>query len=339
MKNLFLCVLLFSTVALATKALIGKKAQNDSCTYSSTLNGVPDAIALKRIAYFEKYKGIDQNTGKAASIWFKKSDIENINTLLTAESDNSIPENERVDGVRFYFACDSPINGATKLKLSIYLVSTRPQDNTGQPKKSAHGDYYCHTASYLGAGKFGEETYDTNIPGYGLYGVPVGGYKSCQNEPSNYVDEATAYNWVTKFRYAKPDPIVTESEWFPRCFIQFLFQAIQDENSIGGLRVYLAMGENKHYPGMLKDILLLVPTYADKTDYYGCVGDVEEFPKDCDTSMDKWFANIKNIYSPEWRKSKHPKLTKLQKYPFMYGGASGGGYDNGELCPDVCNKP
>jgi len=322
--------------------------KTEDCLYNKTLDGEDAAVAAQRIKNFDDLKKFDTNKGKAASVWFNIQQIESIYNLLMAESSDSIPKEQRIDGVRFYFACDRPANGATKLNVSIYLVSTRQQDTGGDQNKSEHGDYYCHSgsaASYLDSPKFGIPSYDINIAGHGgLYGQPNAGVGQCPYEPSNYVDEETGHQWVKDARYKSPDAINTKSEWFNLCFIQHLFNAmIKNKKIYGGLRVYLALGSNINDLSKDRDIVLLVPTDNNAEDSYKCIGTVAaDWPISCDVdnaiklkleTIRKPYLDYKEKHNLTPNNQLPKAFERIARYLNFYSG----GYDQGELCPDKCN--
>src|ERR1700722_5152203 len=87
-------------------------------TVQKTLNGYDQATAQQLIANFAQYYQNDNNP-KSVNAWYSITDLTNIYNLLTSEA-----QDRATDGVRFYFGCNPPAQGATALSLTILPVST-----------------------------------------------------------------------------------------------------------------------------------------------------------------------------------------------------------------------
>lgn len=283
-----------------------------------TLNSVDGATARKWIAYFQTNSSNDKYS-KSVYAWYSYHEIELMNSLLTTEHTK-----KGTDGVRFYFGAD-PSVGGSKLEMNIFPVSTIPQSIPGH---SSHGDDYMHaSSSYLSTtNPFGiakdHDADNATTHGARLYGSNLLTNDFCANPSSHYIDVVTCQKWARKHRESSTSddtkPINTCSEWFDICFIQSLFNAILDKkNNLNGLRIYLGKGKIPKYT-YERDLFILVPTKinsktGNSDDYYRCLEDkAPSFCKD---------------YSARLRKNAVQHHSNWMM----------GGYDNGELCPDVCN--
>jgi len=308
-------------------------------TVQKSLNGYSQNDVLTMTACFAKNYQQDISS-KSISAWYSIDQIQNINNLLLEEVDTV-----GTDGVRFYFGCTQPAEGTTKLQVSIFPVSTKPQqpDNAGQ---SNHGDYYDHTADYLVTGEpFGAAIDDNAAQGItlgaSLYNTVAPPSDVCNNPSNHYIDGNEAYAWVRKRcelnSACDQSPLNTRSEWFSWCFITSLFNSIIQSRqtfNLDGLRIYLGKGyiDPDHPELGERDVFVLVPTQAGSNgthlDYYSCMEDMLLSPF-CKPAMS---LKVNKTFSSRAELVNHFK--QLQpKSSFWYSG----GYDNGELCPDVCN--
>ncbi|MDR3697112.1 hypothetical protein [Mucilaginibacter sp.] len=317
------------------------------CPNCWTLDGVDGGIAVQRFLNFKTLQGTDKNPQKAASVFFTTDQLQQIDELLANEY-GSLPAAQQPDGVRFYFGCDQQSSGS-KLNILIHLVSTRKQDPAGDPHKSAHGDYYEHNIASPKTLNGIQNNGTTILDPLGnplqtgtVYQNPGSGTR-CTNEPGNYIDETAAYTWAFNNRYNKPDPINTQSDWFRLCFIQYLFETIYKHPTIfNGLRAYLVLGPHQSY-SYNRDFVILVPIDKQNRDYAGCIAELDSLPSSCHPETDLWIQSLKEYYKAKknWKELSPAERLRVKKhirYPFFYSHAVlGGGYDNGELCPDVCN--
>lgn len=322
MKKILLgvaAILLLASFLLAFKSKYLKTTPLSPIT--ATLNGVDDKTAIAMIDNFAK--NYDKDIGaKSVSAWYNVDQLKAINTLLMKEhKDQSI----QTDGVRIYFGSDAPVSpGNTKLtNIKIFLVSTKPRIPL-DPNKSDHIDYYNHSDDFLKT-EIGIATDDNGDlvrnQGGSLFNQkpPLSG--ACYKPSTHFLPGGLAYIW-TQARYEhgpKPDLSAynTKSEWFSYCFINYILTVITDTNkSFTGLRIYLGKGfvDKKK---RIRDVFILVPTYSVgqlNGDSYNCLEDLLSYP--CKEN------------------EKLLKVDKFHRFPYT---KDGGGYDEGELCPDVCN--
>jgi hypothetical protein len=321
-----LSLLLISSVVLTSsinKNEVYHPKQTNTC-YS--LNGVEQGAAEKMISYFETSKGTDK-TEAWLTAWFDKNQLENILDLLSSEIKNGI----KIDGIRFYLVYAN--NQQSSNNLEVILVATRTRTSPPDPagEGSAHIDYYGLQAAFNSDGK---PTHSRSVQGAYLYDNAPCTEDPCKNPDLtyHYVSCKDGHDWVVA-RSTSGDTINTRSEWLSYCFCQYLFNSIYNSNGMDGLRIYLARGQNPGYPTD-RDELLFVPTSritgGNHADYDGCIQDLSGTLPDClnndpEHLKTKWHANL----------TKREKMIykKYKKYPFFFGG----GYDEGELCPNSCN--
>lgn len=303
-------------------------------TVQKTLNGYDQAVAQQMIANFADNYQADNNA-KSLNDWYSIADLTNIYNLLTSET--------QADGVRFYFGCNAPAAGTTALSLTLFLVSTQYRSQvTGS--QSQHADYYGHTAAYLNNGPFGSPVNDAAAVSFTagalLYGADVPNDAGCQNPSQHYLDTPIVYDWVQRRCETSgtndTSPLNTISEWFQVCFISALFYSLINapvSYGFDGLRVYLGKGYQVNGTGDLRDVVILVPTKGDGNgnhiDYNGCLEDLLETP----------FCNDVSITSPTTEALQHKvrEIVRFRKAVREKSFWEGGGYDNGEMCPNSCN--
>jgi hypothetical protein len=301
-----------------------------------TLNGYDQDVAVQMIANFA-LNYLNDTSSKSLTAWYSAGELNNINNLLLAEADI-----RPTDGVRFYFGCDAPPAGTTQLAVSILMVSTETRDDPAA-NQSAHGDYYDHTADFLSAGTTGATT-DNNAAGSAargasLYGAAAPPNDLCGEPSQHYLDTTTVYDWVSRHCETNASnvtsPLNTKSEWFPLPFITGLFSSItkgQVQFGFDGMRIYLGKGYIDK-DGLMRDVFILVPTTAGANDthldYYNCLEDLSLSSFGDPIGADR--ASVEKFPA---------RAVHLEKFRKAAKGISpwySGGYDNGELCPDVCN--
>ncbi|MDB5123933.1 MAG: hypothetical protein JWP94_2062 [Mucilaginibacter sp.] len=310
--------------------------------FQKTLNGYDRQRALGMISNFKGRYAKDYGL-KSISAWYSKADIQNMLDLLTKEGNDP---NILTDGVRFYFGSETA-PGTTKLDVKILLVSTMAKTPVAPDHTSQHGDYYDHTANYLGSANVtGDAMQDAAghvFQNRGLlYGSqsPIPNVK-CPNPDAHLILGNDAYNWVQR-RHDKDDNGIpplrdksaynTESEWFDICFISSLFSAVVNpNNNLDGIRVYLGNGRKvKNQPPTKRDVFILVPTRAKGSyhqDAYDCLNIVP-------TSL--CALNIGGRFLKTKLTPVQLKLRFKSKY-FVTPYFLDAGYDIGELCPSICN--
>jgi len=282
-------------------------------TVQQTLDGVDELTARQMINNFAN--NYDLDTGpKSVSIFYPISQINTINNLLIAENANA---SIATTGVRFYLGSNQPLDGATKLNVSILMVSTMGRQAPNSNHSSTNGDYYIHAAGILSTTEIGVPTDDNGAgvlkQGGLLYGAnPPAPSVLCSKPSPHYLAEGLAYSWVQK-RYENsstddPSAYNTKSEFFSYCFINSLFTTLIN-NNYSGLRVYLGEGTDKN--GNLRDLFILVPTKL--------VNGQNQDDYDCLENLNPNFCRADSGSSPH------------------FTNGAGGGYDEGELCPDVCD--
>jgi len=292
----------------------------------TTLNGVDINTAKQMILNFSRYYTADVGR-KSLSVFYTVDEIRAIAAAF--EKDRANP-NIKADGIRFYFGSDTPATGQTKLNVKIFLVPTRLQDNGGDTLKSTHGDYYEP------AGLFPVETgiaiqngASQVMHGGGTFynpptQAPLG--INCANPSNHFLAKNVAYQWIQARCESSNTAIMggydTKSEWFSDCFLSDFFKAVTDASfHFSGVRIYLGHGlMDKH--GNLRDVLILFPTDQVGTangEHGGCLEDLLG-GKFCKEPLPLYKRNIPHA---------HPIVPKTD---FI-----GAGYDEGELCPDVCN--
>lgn len=338
MKKTFFVVfttLILGSIAIAGKIYLLKKPQ--PLYMHETLNGVDyNTKAKSMIATFKGAYSLDRNRLRSISEWYSRKDIEDMLDLLKGEAD-------RVDGIRFYFGAQS-VNG-NQIATRLFLVTTKlripvPTD----PKISAHQDYYEHDSKYaILSRETGADLYDNSTEELKEGGLLYGDKKpdftgtNCTLQDPHMLDGDKAYDWVQKrhdtpYAGSLPAPVRdpsnynTESEWFDICFISSLFSKIVNDNQFTGLRVYSGKG----FSSKDRDVFILVPTYANgrlNQDYYKCLNLTYASP--CNVPLRDSITG-----------KKFTKIELQNKFNIKYlksGNYMTGAYDNGELCPDVCN--
>ncbi|GAC1312736.1 MAG: hypothetical protein NVSMB24_34810 [Mucilaginibacter sp.] len=286
---------------------------------TKTLNGFDESKATKMISDFANSFTVDGNRvstdvgKKSVYTWYSCADIKKIYDLL-------IDEKAKADGIRIYFGCDPKSPGSTKLKVHLFMVSTKKRTAPPDPigNGSNHIDYYDHSgpfSTYLnGTSPFGDGVDDdaANGPKNGalLYDKPnttTAQFPTtpCIDNDNHYIPNDIALKWVQKrgdshTTTSDPSGYNTRSEWFDYPFIKKLFGIIIN-NQFSGLRIYLGKGQ-VDAQGRVRDVLILLPTKK--------VGGIDKDDYECITGFsNNPFKSAKSIFAS----------------------------DNGELCPDVCN--
>ncbi|EHQ27965.1 hypothetical protein [Mucilaginibacter paludis] len=317
-------------------------------TVNKTLNGIDEVTARQMIANFDSNYLKDVGP-KSLSVWYSVDQIRAINNLLIAEH-----ASKNTDGVRFYFGCDKPAAGTTKLKTKLLLVSTVSRPFTDSTI-STHVDYYTHTASFLnveaGLLSNGNATQVMKHGGF-LYNANAPAEGTCGNPSGHFLTSGLAYKWVQarcENNSNRDDSVYnTKSEWFPYCFLTSLFSVIADaSHHFSGLRIYEGKGlvSKKAKKKNPRDVFILMPTqsagqmdrdYPDCLEQYlpnGFCGDTAKVQVMPQIQKAKKVQKTKTILGVQNIQEKMQKTQAFAPPPIIHGG----GYDEGELCPDVCN--
>ncbi|MFI5163423.1 MAG: hypothetical protein ACHQHN_19245 [Sphingobacteriales bacterium] len=335
--------LLFGLCIIAISAAFFPAQQNKPIKASpkapgdKTLNGIDYDSAIGMINNFNTDYPSDVGL-KSACAWFNKDEIQKMQTELTRQIGV-------IDGVRFYLG-EASKNG-TELKIEILMLATQlkapAQVTTGHT--SIYGDYPLKNSSIsnqLGQ-YYSSQAFKALSDGGLLYGdhqPAMGG--PCSNPDVHLLNSNDAYTWVQK-RHDIDDPTPnkrdksaynTKGEWFDACFISTLFDAIlKDSNNLDGLRVYLGEGRLDEY-NKARDVVILVPTHQDVDD-----ANVHKDDFRCLQLIPTSFCA-----PPAGGRFKRAKPTNAEllrlfnaKYLKTNNSYMAGVYDNGELCPDVCN--
>jgi len=314
-------VLITAFVLQGCKSNSSKTAATPPPTVQQTLDGVPQSEALQKIKNFSDFSGKDVSS-KSIAVFYPIAQLKAIDSILTKEHTDTT-----ATGIRFHFGCDSPASGNRNLK--IYMVATNDRKVT-DPHLSTHVDYYVHVPNILSTTEIGTTNYngsDEYKKGGTLYGTMPPAYQSCSNPSRHFLPANTAYQWV-QVRYDKGSndqtPLNTTSEWFSYCFMHSIIKTMA-QNKYTGLRVYLGKGfvddscKNR-------DVVILVPTKDSlgimHQDDYHCLEDLPGYII-CPDAISK--LHLDKCTTIITSGKKHPPIT------------GGGGYDEGELCPDVCD--
>jgi hypothetical protein len=285
-----------------------------------SLNGIDEKIAEAMTYHFAQVKNQDKHP-LAASIWFSKKEIHEIVTLLDKEKYYpESPSSIKPDGLRIYFACDT-FASRPPFNTFVILVATTDNGPSGLspivcPSQRNHKDYYEHDA---GARLFnmgytrGEVCYGkARCEGNKLYnfGIYLDDPK-CPPTP-HHIRTQLARHMVATF---ENHVINTVSEWFDLA----TFERIDRDATPSGIHLYFATHPfsftKKGKPFSKRDGFVIVPTkwnartHTDE-DYFDCKTD-----------------NYFNVFG----------TVQITTLDFLM--ANGGqGQDEGELCPDNCNK-
>jgi len=285
-----------------------------------TLNGIKKADADKMFQQFLNYRSQDIKPTQK-SIWFDSVTFHRIVALLNKERGPdpvSGPDKYgQTDGMRIYFVSDTTINSG-KLNNSIILVSTQnagPSDSV--PSKARHHDYYNHednilfhenpdTLKGIASTRY-PHNWGENLYIFGIYKDDV---SSC-DEP-HYTSRKRAYEMVNQFGKG---PITTKAEWFNIGLLRLL-----DSTPHDGIRIYFCRHpqtyNNKPDTDANKENFVLVSTHTHtflRKPYHA-----DNF--NCKASLG--FFKEKNNW--DW----------YREHLFQ---STGGGDDNGELCPSHCD--
>jgi hypothetical protein len=289
--------------------------------FSQSLNGYTQADALQMIAPFQK-----QNTQppQITSVWFDKRTVLKIDSLLNAEVSK-----KRTDGIRIYFAYDN------SHQETIVIVSTKDSgihNNQSPEKDNFHDDYYDHSISIPLSG---EVCHDLSCNGGALLYKTSGDNDTCIYTASNshYLTRTECENMAQGFASQKEN-INTKGEWFDLKLVDAFADDIENNPNIDGIRIYFARHPSNDRTGYEdEDAFVIVPTYTiansnpaiNKQDYFDCF-----LSKDYFSKADVRFRKIKSHV----KKGK----SKFKLFNFKFKAYdSGGGQDNGELCPYNCN--
>jgi hypothetical protein len=305
-----------------------------------TLDGTSATVAQQKIANFQSHRVRDEGTNKSISVFYPISKLKQIDDLLTEEH-TADPVNKST-GIRFYLGCDAPSTGTKVRNVEIYMVSTDEKTPVLPDHPSTHGDNYRHVANRLSPIQIGTlniDEADALNKGATLYGSQQPLESTCANPSKHFLPDSTAFARVRKrSKLAGKDQsfINTESEWFPYCFIHSVISAME-QNGYSGLRVYLGKG---YVPELHteRDVFILVPTKTNtaglEVDDYHCLEDQQGFTG-CPVPQQSGQRLLKSTSGA----SSEQHLYRINSVNFgtVTGGAPGAGYDEGELCPDVCN--
>jgi hypothetical protein len=310
------------SVKMADSVTHAKKTISPDSLLRITLNGIDSARADTMKKNFLAYRGKDKRPIQQ-SVWFDSVTINRMVRLLNKEIKEQLTENpnrtDTTDGIRIYFGSNTPSKKG-RLKTTILLVSTKNAgiDNT-VPSQAKHADYYTHPKDILFSGNINSINGLTlprqwfNIRGENLYNIYISGTDVATCKDPHYISRGRAYKMVNQFG---KDTIKTISEWFDiKLFRAFAADIVHD-----GIRVYFCK-HPQNYKGAIdtdstKEAFVLITTRYKK--FLGKVYHNDYF--DCTTTQQFFFNNKRLSY---WYK-RHPLV-------------SGGGDDNGEICPTHCN--
>ncbi|HVW16295.1 MAG TPA: hypothetical protein VHB54_20855 [Mucilaginibacter sp.] len=307
----------------------GAKSKVESDTWRITLNGVDSTNALAMTGHFKNYKKEDSRPLQK-SVWFDKKTFHLIVRILEKERGKQVydapVQKGMTDGLRIYFASD-PTSSTGQLNNSIVLVSTKNNglDNT-VPSKAYHLDYYDHKKDDslfmdMTAIKGVISTrpkFPINLHGENLYNPHLRLFESENISCSDphFITRGRANKMANRFG---KDTITTLSEWFDLKLLELI-----DRDTIhDGVRIYFARHPDKYKSKIDTDVnkeafLLITTKYhynkllkkETHDDYFDC----------------KWTGNyflyVKKVLG--W-------YNKLHAFD-----GTGGGDDNGELCPTHC---
>jgi hypothetical protein len=299
------------------------------------LNGYTEPEALQMITPFYN---LGSQAPQVTSVWFDKTIILNMVALLNYEAKPNVRPLP-ADGIRIYFA----VNGG---KQTVVIVSTEDRglyNSLSVEKDNFHDDYYDHSSS---AALFkmqppisGETCYGMDCNKVALLYGNSWDTDTCQYTADNphYLSRSKCENMVHAF-VGQQTPINTRGEWFDLKLLNAFADVLKNQ-PFDGVRIYFARhtpnGDTIYPDYEDKDAFVIVPTRTvpnsspaiSRQDFYDC-------------SM----ANY-NPTEPEIRllKKAQPKnnfngIPSYNKLTFNFeANTSGGGQDNGELCPYNCN--
>lgn len=259
--------LIVSTLVIMTSC--GNQSSNEKSTVavkdgfiaarvdSVSLNGYTFAEAEILVRNFLK-NGFSAE--KQTSIWFSKTYIDTLDSVLTREG---------ADGIRIYFARKDKKN-------ELVIVSTMKSKNL-HPRDSTptHRDNFVHKSNFFQPGN------NSHILGLSENGVPearlhAAAGNDCANLPCNSSGHAISceqgHRWVNQF---KQEPFTTSSIWYSiellHSWKQELGRAVVNGLKGDGIRIYFAKNDKN------KNVLVFTTTRENnkkRTDFYDCASDI-----------------------------------------------------------------
>lgn len=281
-----------------------------------SLNGVPKTEANNLITDFEQKTYGKEVPIKQVSVFFKAAAIKKMYEILTKDrkivSDGGIGQ---TDGFRIYF-----VNKDTDRKeFSVILVATKYAGIDPIFNVKAHTDYYHDTTggNAFPQADFGDKKKGDCDGGARIYTRPQNGENDvdCQIDATHRVSRRFAETMT--MRNFGTAAINTKSVWFDYSLLHNLMNS-PILKGISGIRIYYGnygdtdTNERKRNKGDERKgryTFIIMPTVPGKNAQQR---DIDADKIDCNPIKTLWG----NIY-----KSKND-----------------GGYNNGELCPDHCNK-
>lgn len=262
MKNFTHITLILLIIASCGSPAPGDKnksaAENESMAAAAdsvTLNGYTFAEAETMVRSFlrEGY-----GSEKQTSIWFSKTYIDSLDTILRSEG---------ADGFRIYFARKGSKN-------TIVMVATK-KTKIKNPKDTTlftHRDHFTLKSLFLKPGK------NSEILGISENGVPEARMYSAAesdctilpcNESINTISCEQGRQWVNRFSQA---PITTTSLWYPIGLLQSwkkeLDAAVANKADGDGIRIYFAKNDKGRNVFVMSTTRII--NGQKRTDYYEC---------------------------------------------------------------------
>lgn len=241
MKN-FLFLIGIALIVVACNGGRSKTDQSSAITkIPMTLNGYDSSKADEMVRRFLKKKGV-YNKAARTNIWFSIDYLDSLLLMLDKERgiDSASGKNEKVDGIRIYFA------KKTNDRYGFVLVSTRGRDKTNPKEVVPHQDYFYHNhiPPPIANGKLDRRSDHQDDGGAILYRAKY----PCvpDNLPHNrhYVDCTIANKWITNHNPKDTtDTINTTSEWFELELLHEIrkdLQLVDPKRKPDGIRIYYA---------------------------------------------------------------------------------------------------
>ena len=335
MKKLFLPLfgLIVTIIGESFKSEVNIK---NECSISDTvtLNGFTKAEAVERTRACNTTK---DNRPQNTQVWFRREIIDSMSSLLKKDSAKGI----RTDGIRIYFSRDlkRPIHENNELIIVSTCYAGIVPD--GQKLYRVHLDYFNDLQS---SGLFklknitGEISHDKNSKnGALLFNRCHCDTANCEGiDPGHDISRSKGENMVHHFHRIiifRKGRINARAEWFSMDMIEKL-SAYLDKRNMDGVRIYFSRGTDNDETKRVSKFIL-VPT--------------QQIISSSGDTIHRDFLNCKNIaanipglkkykkqrYDDEYLTEYYKKqgLKSLESQKFL---DSGGGLDNGELCPNHC---
>lgn len=216
----------------AEMALVAPQALSDPNAKRVSLNGFAFSRADSMVTEFQGDPGpYDTQT----TIWFSKQYVDELDSLLNAESSTL-----GTDGVRLYFA--RYYDGNNKGTNTIVMVSTMNDGiDANRTKSQVHLDYFDHDAAFLTS----TIAQNQDEGGKGDYGDELFGSTPCPNDNCTIISKhkvscSDARNWVANWN-SNLD-INANSEWFDLGVIDYLKNELDCQGAVtnhaDGIRIY-----------------------------------------------------------------------------------------------------